>query len=207
MDRRSESKNLHGQQEERDVHLEGSVRWHAQSTRKRVGNRLQDPKRGRGSGMGKHTNLPSENTSTTFQWSASATSSSLQRSPILSTAKSFVFFFSFNALFQHSRNFAIEKNKSALSLLLASVRLGVLEAGIFSENTGTNTISGTQIIFIAKQMGAWLIYIRYIVLANFQFSLFGDFSLIYILGEKLRFLIFPISMEKCVFPSQNSPHS
>jgi hypothetical protein len=36
---------------------------------------------------------------------------------------------------------------------LASVRLGVLEAGIFSENTKTNTISGTQIIFIAKQMG------------------------------------------------------
>jgi hypothetical protein len=77
---------------------------------------------------------------------------------ILSTAKSFVFLsFSFNALVQHSRNFAIEKNKPALSRLLASVPLRVLEAGIFSENTGTNTISGTQIIFIAKQMGAWLI--------------------------------------------------
>jgi hypothetical protein len=36
---------------------------------------------------------------------------------------------------------------------LASVPLRVLEAGIFSENTGTNTISGTQIICIAKQNG------------------------------------------------------
>jgi hypothetical protein len=84
---------------------------------------------------------------------------------------------------------------------LASVRLGVLEAGIFSENTETNTISGTQIIFIAKQMGAWLfIYIRYRVLAKFQFSLFGEFSLTYILGGKTW--IFSISMEKCVFPAK-----
>jgi hypothetical protein len=82
----------------------------------------------------------------------------LAKITILSTAKSFVFFsFSFNALVQHSRNFAIEKNRPARSLLLASVRLGVLEAGIFSESTGTNTIFGTQIILIAKQMGAWLI--------------------------------------------------
>jgi hypothetical protein len=106
----------------------------------------------------------------------------LAKIAILSTAKSFVFFFSSNALVQHYRNFAIEKNKPALSLLLASVRLGVLEAGIFSENTETNTISGSQIILIAKQMGAWLIYIRFIVLANFQFSLFGELSLTYILG-------------------------
>ncbi len=127
----------------------------------------------------------------------------LEKIKILSTAKAFVFFFSFNALFQHSRNFAIEKNKLALCLLLASVRLGVLEAGIFSENTETNTIFGTQIIFIAKQMGTWLIYIRCIVLANFQFSLFGEFSLTYILGEKFGFFpIFSISMEKCVFPAK-----
>ncbi len=137
------------------------MRCHAQSTRKRVGNRLQEPKRGRGSGVGKHTNLPSENTSTTFQMICLRNVVELAKIAILSTAKSFVFFsFSFNALVQHSRNFAIKKETNPLSVfLLASVRLGVLEAGIFSENTETNTISGTQIIFIAKQMGAWLIYL------------------------------------------------
>jgi hypothetical protein len=40
-------------------------------------------------------------------------------------------------------------------------------------------------------------------LANFQFSLFGEFSLTYILGGGTWiFSIFSISMEKCVFPAK-----
>jgi len=47
------------------------------------------------------------------------------------------------------------KRTNPLSLFFSWLQFawGVLEAGNFSENTGTNTISGTQIIFIAKQMG------------------------------------------------------
>ncbi len=136
----------------------------------------------------------------------------LAKIAILSTAKSFVFFsFSFfNALVQHSRNFAIKKKQTPLFVfLLASVRLGVLEAGIFSENTETNTISGTQIIFIAKQMGAWLfIYIRYRVLAKFQFSLFGRIFIdLYFRGKNLDFFNFFNFNGKMCFSSQSSPHS
>lgn len=132
----------------------------------------------------------------------------LAKIAILSTAKSFVFFsFSFfNALVQHSRNFAIKKKQSPLSVfLLASVRLGVLEAGIFSENTETNTISGTQIIFIAKQMGgmAYLFILGIEFWRNFNFRYLGEFSSTYILGGKTWiFSIFSISMEKCVFPAK-----
>jgi hypothetical protein len=40
-----------------------------------------------------------------------------------------------------------------------------------------------------------------IVLANLQFSLFGDFNL-YFRGKKLDFIFFSISMEKCDFPAK-----
>lgn len=155
MDRRSESKNLHGQQEERDVHLEGKMWDGTHKAREKEWEIVYKTQKEEGVvGWGNilifhQKTLPQPFNDLPRQRRRACKDRNIVHSQILRLLL---------LLLQRSLpTLATSQSKRTNPLSLFSSlgfsSLGVLEAGSFSENTGTNTISGTQIIFIAKQMG------------------------------------------------------